>query len=74
MVEQFWDGVGSHIDFTQSKAIEWWQQGLKSQVLDYGIDVGWNDNNEYAIMDDGALCDGFGTPIPMHRARPLHRC
>ncbi len=72
VVEQFWDGVGSHIDFTQAAAIDWWQQSLKAQVLDYGIDVGWNDNNEYAIMDDAALCDGFGKPIAMHRARPLH--
>ncbi len=72
VVEQFWDGVGSHIDFTQPEAIEWWQKGLKAQVLEFGIDVGWNDNNEYAIMDDGAQCDGFGKPIPMHRARPLH--
>jgi alpha-glucosidase len=72
VVEQFWDGVGSHLDFTHPAAIKWWQEGLKKQVLDYGIDVGWNDNNEYAIMDDGASCHGFGQAIPMHRARPLH--
>jgi alpha-glucosidase len=72
VVEQFWDGVGSHLDFTHPAAIAWWQRGLRSQVLDYGIDVGWNDNNEYAIMDDNAVCHGFGESIPMHRARPLH--
>jgi len=72
IVEQFWDGVGSHLDFTQPAAIDWWKTQLKAQVLDYGIDVGWNDNNEYAIMDDAASCNGFGTALPMHRARPLH--
>jgi alpha-glucosidase len=72
VVEQFWDGVGSHLDFTHPAAIAWWQQQLRAQVLDYGIDVGWNDNNEYAVMDDAAACHGFGTPMPMHRARPLH--
>ncbi|MEN9538657.1 MAG: hypothetical protein RLZZ126_892 [Pseudomonadota bacterium] len=72
VVEQFWDGVGSHLDFTNPAAIRWWQQGLQSQVLDYGIDVGWNDNNEYAILHDGAQCHGFGQPMSMHRARPLH--
>jgi hypothetical protein len=74
VVEQFWDGVGSHLDFTHPAAIVWWQQQLRAQVLDYGIDVGWNDNNEYAVMDDAAACHGFGTPMPMpmHRARPLH--
>ena len=72
VVEQFWDGVGAHLDFTHPAVVAWWQKGLRDQVLDYGIDTGWNDNNEYAIMDDGATCHGFGTPIPMHRARPLH--
>ncbi len=72
VLEPFWDGMGAHLDFTNCAAIAWWQNGLQQQVLDYGIDVGWNDNNEYAILDDDALCDGFGTPIPMHRARPLH--
>ena len=72
VIEQFWDGVGAHLDFTHPAAIAWWQKGLKAQVLDYGIDTGWNDNNEYAIMDDDAQCHGFGNPLPMHRARPLH--
>ncbi|MEO6016074.1 MAG: TIM-barrel domain-containing protein, partial [Polaromonas sp.] len=72
VMEQFWDGEGSHLDFTHPAAIAWWQTNLRAQVLDYGIDVGWNDNNEYAIMDDAATCDGFGQAISMHRARPLH--
>jgi alpha-glucosidase len=72
VIEPFWDGLGSHLDFTEPKAIRWWQDGLRKQVLDYGFDVGWNDNNEYAVMDEDAQCAGFGTPIPMHRARSLH--
>ena len=72
VVEQFWDGVGSHLDFTHPGVISWWQKSLKEQVLDFGIDAGWNDNNEYAVMDDDARCHGFGEPLPMHRARPLH--
>jgi alpha-glucosidase len=72
VVEQFWDGVGAHLDFTHPAAVAWWQKNLQAQVLDYGIDTGWNDNNEYAIMDDDAMCHGFGEAIAMHRARPLH--
>jgi alpha-glucosidase len=72
VVEQFWDGVGSHLDFTHPAAIRWWQAQLRAQVLDYGIDAGWNDNNEYALMDDAAACHGFGASMHMHRARPLH--
>ncbi len=71
VLEQFWDGVGSHLDFTHPAALAWWQKNLREQVLDHAIDAGWNDNNEYAIMDDGAACHGFGEPIPMHRARAL---
>lgn len=72
VVDQFWDGVGSYLDFTHPAAVAWWQQSLRTQVLDFGIDAAWNDNNEYAIMNDDAACDGFGQPLAMHRARPLH--
>jgi len=72
VIEQFWDGVGSHLDFTHPAVVAWWQNSLKAQVLDFGIDVGWNDNNEYAVMDDDARCHGFGEALPMHRTRPLH--
>ena len=40
-------------------------------MLDYGFDAGWNDNNEYGVMDDDARCAGFGAPLPLHRSRPL---
>jgi alpha-glucosidase len=72
VLEPFWDGMGAHVDFTQPAAVAWWQDRLRDQVLEYGIDVGWNDNNEYAILDDAAACAGDGAPMPMHRARPLH--
>ena len=72
IIEPYWDGMGSHLDFTNRASIDWWQKNLKAQVLDYGIDVGWNDNNEYAILDDDAVSGGFGTRIPMHRSKPLH--
>jgi alpha-glucosidase len=76
IVEPYWDGMGSHLDFTNHASIEWWQKNLTAQVLEYGIDVGWNDNNEYAISDDDAVSGGFaqqgGKAIPMHRSQPLH--
>ncbi|MBU3737403.1 MAG: glycoside hydrolase family 31 protein [Rhodoferax sp.] len=72
VIEPFWDGVGSHLDFTRPAAVRWWQDSLRRQVLDYGIDVAWNDNNEYAVLDDNAVCHGFGEPLALHRARPLH--
>ena len=71
-VGQFWDGEGAHIDFTHPAGIDWWQRGLTRQVLDYGIDAGWNDNNEYEIWDDFGASHGFGTAVPIERSRPLH--
>ena len=70
-IGQFWDGQGSHIDFTHPEGIRWWQEGLRAQVLDYGIDAGWNDNNEYEIWDETGESHGFGTAIPILRSRPL---
>ena len=72
VVEPYWDGQGAHLDFTNPKAVAWWQSQLKAKILDYGIDAGWNDNNEYAIMNEDARSNGWGQAIAMHRSRPLH--
>lgn len=71
-IGQFWDGEGAHIDFTHPDGIGWWQENLRKQVLDVGIDAGWNDNNEYEIWDDAGVSYGFGTALPIERSRPLH--
>jgi alpha-glucosidase len=70
-IGQFWDGRGAHVDFTHPEGIRWWQEKLHTQVLDYGIDAGWNDNNEYEIWDDNGVSHGFGNAVPIRRARPL---
>ena len=49
----------------------WWQTGLQQQVLDDGIDVGWNDNNEYEIWDEGARPTASGSRC---RCRVRVRC
>ena len=71
-VSQFWDGEGAHVDFTHPEGIRWWQENLRKEVLDYGIDAGWNDNNEYEIWDDAGVSHGFGRALPIRRSRPLH--
>lgn len=64
-------GAGAYVDFTSEAGYRWWQAQATAQLLDYGIDVLWNDNNEFEIWDDDARCDGFGSPIPLGQARPL---
>lgn len=48
-------GEGSHIDFTSAAGFRWWYDGVQS-LRKVGIDVPWNDNNEYTIPDDDWIC------------------
>ncbi|MDL4840369.1 glycoside hydrolase family 31 protein [Aquibacillus rhizosphaerae] len=70
-VSQFWDEVGSYIDFTNKAAYDWWKDKVKEQLLDLGIDSTWNDNNEYEIWDEDALANGFGEVIPVSYIKPI---
>jgi Alpha-glucosidases, family 31 of glycosyl hydrolases len=73
-VGQFWDGVGAQVDFTHPAGVAWWQENLQREVLDYGIDAGWNDNNEYEVWDDFGTSDGFGDPIAIDRSARCTPC
>jgi len=68
----FWDGYGSHLDFTNPDTVAWWQKNLKDKLFAKGICSTWNDNNEYEVWDDEAVCAGFGKPLPVNLIRPLH--
>ncbi|MFN8531530.1 MAG: glycoside hydrolase family 31 protein [Anaerolineae bacterium] len=54
---------GAYIDFTSKAGFNWWKTKIKEQLLAYGIDAIWNDNNEFELWDDDAICDGFGKPF-----------
>ncbi|POR55235.1 glycoside hydrolase family 31 protein [Bosea psychrotolerans] len=71
-VAQFWDGLGFHIDFTNPAGRGWWRNGIETALLDYGFTTVWNDNNEYEIWDEDALCHGDGRPFRQALARPAH--
>ncbi|WP_210494061.1 TIM-barrel domain-containing protein [Microvirga antarctica] len=67
---QFWDGLGFHMDFTNPAGRAWWRAGIKTTLLDYGVVSVWNDNNEFEIWDEDAVCDGDGRPFAQSLARP----
>jgi len=69
---QFWDEVGAYLDFTNVATFNWWKQQVTKQLLDYGIDSTWNDNNEYEIWSKDVICNGFGEEIPFELTRALH--
>jgi alpha-glucosidase len=69
-VAQFWDGLGFHLDFSHPGGRAWWRDGIETALLDYGFTTVWNDNNEYEIWDEDALCHGDGRPYRQNLARP----
>lgn len=74
-VVPYWSGGiaetedASYLDFTNPVAYDWWQERLTATLLDYGIDVPWNDNNEWEIRDSAARCAGYGDGLPIGLAR-----
>ncbi len=67
----FESGEGAYLDLTSHAGYDWWTRQIREALFAHGIDAVWNDNNEFEIWDDEAVCDGFGTPIRMSLARPL---
>ncbi len=68
---QFWDEVGSYVDFTNPDAATWWRTQVKTALLDQGIRSTWNDNNEYEVWDARARFTGFGNAVPAAAMRPV---
>lgn len=68
---EFWDGLGSYLDFTNPDAFDYWKSKVKETLLDLGILSTWNDNNEFDIRDCDAVAQGFGNnAVPASRIRP----
>jgi alpha-glucosidase len=67
----FESGEGAYLDFSSAAGFGWWQARLTESLLERGIDAAWNDNNEFELWDDAAVCDGFGAPIPVGLMRPV---
>jgi alpha-glucosidase len=70
-LDVFWGGWGSYLDFTNPLTREWWKRMVREQLLDYGIEVTWNDNNEFEVKNDDAWCAGFGEPVSIGHLRPV---
>jgi alpha-glucosidase len=71
-VEQFWDGTGALLDFTNPATVDWWKGNVTRQLLDVGIPCTWNDNNEFEVTQPATTAHGFGRPFPAIEMKPLH--
>jgi len=70
-LSMFWGGKGSYIDFTSENGYRWWKKKVAEEILNYGIDATWNDNNEYEVWNSTIQCSGFGRPISIAQIKPL---
>lgn len=51
LVEFYWGGEASFIDFSNPEAKRWWKDQLKDKYISHGCTGIWNDNNEFEIED-----------------------
>lgn len=72
VVERFWDGWGSQLDFTNPDTRNWWKGKVQANLLEPGVDGIWNDNNEAELWDEHARLHGCGMPLRAMDARPVH--
>ena len=69
VVEYFWGGDASFIDFTNAEAVSWWKSKLKESYLDHGVEGLWNDNNEFEMSDPEMNAYKVRTLYPVEMAR-----
>lgn len=65
VVEYFWGGDASFIDFNNPDAKSWWKEKLNQAYLSFGVEGIWNDNNECEIEDDRIGVSRVSTLYPI---------
>ena len=79
LVGRFWSGgagtsaSGSYLDFCSAAGYDWWVQQVREQLLAFGADGAWNDNNEYEVDDDLAVCGDASVGGALSRVGVLGR-
>lgn len=51
LVEYYWGGQASFLDFLNPEAKQWWKAQLSDKYLSHGCTGIWNDNNECELED-----------------------
>lgn len=70
-IERYWGGHASFVDFTSPKGREEWKKHLKASLVSLGITSIWNDNNEYDINNQDAVCCVEGIKGEINGLRPI---
>lgn len=69
IVEYYWGGYASFIDFRNPGACAWWKDKLKEAYLDAGAEGIWNDNNEFEFSDPDLEAFKVRTTFPCLMAK-----
>ena len=69
IVEFFWGGNASFIDFANPKAKEWWKSKLYEAYIAFGAEGIWNDNNELELEDTALKAFDTRTLYPVRMAQ-----
>jgi alpha-glucosidase len=68
-VEYYWGNNASFIDLTNEKALKWWKNQLKKELIDYGVSGIWNDNNELELEDQSLDAQKIRSLYPVLMAK-----
>ncbi len=71
LMVQFWGALGAYVDFTNPRAVAWWQARVTDALLDVGMAGTWNDNNEFEVRDADARAAFYGHARAAIEAKPL---
>ncbi len=69
IVEFFWGGNASFIDFANPQAKAWWKNKLYEAYLSFGAEGIWNDNNEFELEDSALNAFDTRTLYPVMMAQ-----
>lgn len=70
LVEKYWGGQASFVDFSNPKARALWRRYLVDRLIQLGVSAIWNDNNEFEIDDDQVIANNDGRPVDALALKP----
>lgn len=66
--EYYWGDNAAFWDFSSSEAVAKWRERLYDQLIGFGVDGIWNDNNEYEIEDSSVPAYSYRSTFALQMA------
>lgn len=68
-IEYYWSNYASFPDFLKEKTYSWWKEKIKKQLIGFGVEGIWNDNNEFEMEDSSIPSYGLRSILPILMTR-----